>query len=117
MRREGLGLGRQRLRASTRSIRGMYLATTGPQRLRIQMREDGLAIDQVVLSAVRYLTARPGRDAERHRGDPAGRRPTAPASSREYPRLAVTLPFLFFSFTSIGCQPPASTPRGVYVRR
>ncbi len=32
---------------------------------------------------------------------------------REYPRLAVTFPFLSFSFTSIGCQPPASTPRGV----
>ena len=38
----------------------VYFAATGPQRLRIQMREDGLGIDQVVLSAVRYLTARPG---------------------------------------------------------
>jgi hypothetical protein len=38
----------------------VYFARTGPQRLRLQVREDGLAIDQVVLSAVRYLTARPG---------------------------------------------------------
>ena len=38
----------------------VYFSQSGPQRLRIQMREDGLGIDQVVLSAVRYLTARPG---------------------------------------------------------
>ena len=35
-------------------------ATTGPQRIRIQTREDGLAIDQVVLSAVAYLNTAPG---------------------------------------------------------
>ena len=33
---------------------------SGPQRLRIQMREDGLGIDQIVLSAVEYITASPG---------------------------------------------------------
>jgi hypothetical protein len=38
----------------------VYFAESGPQRLRIQMREDGLAIDQIVLSAVRFLTAAPG---------------------------------------------------------
>jgi hypothetical protein len=38
----------------------VYFATSGPQRMRIQMREDGMAIDQVALSAVRFLTARPG---------------------------------------------------------
>jgi probable phosphoglycerate mutase len=32
---------------------------------------------------------------------------------RKYPRLAVTLPRFPFSFTSRGCQPVASTPRGV----
>ena len=32
----------------------------GWQRLRIQRREDGLSIDQIVLSSERYLTARPG---------------------------------------------------------
>lgn len=35
-------------------------AQSGPQRLRIQVREDGLGIDQVVLSAVRYFTNAPG---------------------------------------------------------
>ena len=38
----------------------VYFAATGPQRLRVQMREDGLGIDQVVLSAVRYLQTPPG---------------------------------------------------------
>ena len=32
----------------------------GRQRLRIQTREDGVSIDQIVLSAVRYKTTRPG---------------------------------------------------------
>jgi len=32
----------------------------GSQRIRIQTREDGLSIDQIVLSAEKYLTARPG---------------------------------------------------------
>ena len=38
----------------------IYFATTGPQRLRVQSREDGLAVDQIVLSAVRYVTQAPG---------------------------------------------------------
>jgi hypothetical protein len=38
----------------------VYFAQTGPQRIRIQMREDGLGLDQIVLSARAYLTARPG---------------------------------------------------------
>jgi hypothetical protein len=35
-------------------------ATTGRQTIRIQTREDGFAIDQIVLSSSRYLTASPG---------------------------------------------------------
>jgi len=35
-------------------------ATTGPQTIRIQTREDGLRIDQIVLSSGKYLTAAPG---------------------------------------------------------
>lgn len=38
----------------------LYFATTGPQRIRVQNREDGLSIDQIVLSAERYLNAAPG---------------------------------------------------------
>lgn len=35
-------------------------ATSGLQKLRIQQREDGVAIDQIVISAQTYLSARPG---------------------------------------------------------
>ena len=38
----------------------IYFATTGPQTVRIQQREDGLSIDQIVLSAGTYLNAAPG---------------------------------------------------------
>jgi hypothetical protein len=38
----------------------VYFASSGVQRMRVQVREDGLGIDQLVLSAARYLTAAPG---------------------------------------------------------
>jgi hypothetical protein len=38
----------------------VYFATSGSQRMRIQVREDGLGIDQVVLSPATYLTTAPG---------------------------------------------------------
>ncbi len=38
----------------------LYFGTTGPQTLRIQTREDGLSIDQILLSPSLYLNASPG---------------------------------------------------------
>jgi hypothetical protein len=38
----------------------VYFATSGPQRIRVQIREDGLGIDQIVLSPRRYLQIAPG---------------------------------------------------------
>jgi hypothetical protein len=38
----------------------IYFDVSGPQRIRIQTREDGLSIDQVVLSPATYLTDAPG---------------------------------------------------------
>ena len=38
----------------------IYFATSGPQTLRIQGREDGVSIDQVVLSRGTYLVQAPG---------------------------------------------------------
>jgi len=38
----------------------VYFATSGPQTLRVQVREDGLGIDQIVLSAERFLQTAPG---------------------------------------------------------
>jgi endonuclease/exonuclease/phosphatase family metal-dependent hydrolase len=37
----------------------VYFATTGTQTIRVQTREDGLSIDQIVLSPVKYLSAAP----------------------------------------------------------
>ena len=38
----------------------VYFSTTGTQRIRIQTREDGFAIDQIVLSPALYLSQAPG---------------------------------------------------------
>ena len=38
----------------------VVFATSGPHTIRIQYREDGISIDQIVLSAARYMTAAPG---------------------------------------------------------
>jgi hypothetical protein len=38
----------------------VYFDTSGPQTLRVQAREDGITIDQIVLSAEKYLTKAPG---------------------------------------------------------
>jgi glucose/arabinose dehydrogenase len=39
----------------------VYFAATGRQTLRIQTREDGVSLDQIVLSAKQYLTLSPGK--------------------------------------------------------
>jgi hypothetical protein len=38
----------------------VYFSASGPQTLRVQTREDGFAIDQIVLSPATYLSASPG---------------------------------------------------------
>ena len=38
----------------------IYFEKSGPQTLRVQGREDGIYIDQIVLSAAKYLTTPPG---------------------------------------------------------
>jgi len=38
----------------------IYFAKTGPQTLRVQNREDGFSVDQIVLSPAAYLTRAPG---------------------------------------------------------
>ena len=37
----------------------VYFATTGTQTLRVQTREDGLSVDQILLSPSKYLTSKP----------------------------------------------------------
>jgi len=38
----------------------IYFAVTGPQTVRVQVRDDGFGIDQIVLSPSTYLSASPG---------------------------------------------------------
>ena len=38
----------------------VYFATTGPQTIRVQQREDGVSIDQIVLSPVNFVNTAPG---------------------------------------------------------
>jgi hypothetical protein len=38
----------------------IFFASDGPQRIRVQIREDGLGIDQIVLSSVKWVTTSPG---------------------------------------------------------
>jgi hypothetical protein len=38
----------------------IYFQSSGPQRVRVQVREDGLGIDQIVLSSARWLAIPPG---------------------------------------------------------
>src|ERR1051326_4716313 len=38
----------------------IYFNSTGTQTVRVQLREDGLALDQIVLSPAKYLTSSPG---------------------------------------------------------
>ena len=39
----------------------LYFAASGPQTIRVLRREDGISIDQIVLSAGRFLSAAPGQ--------------------------------------------------------
>jgi hypothetical protein len=38
----------------------LFFSTTGPQTIRVQVREDGLSLDQIVLSSAAYRTTAPG---------------------------------------------------------
>ena len=48
--------------------------SAGPQTVRIQTREDGLQIDQIVLSPVTYFSTAPGSPEERRDDAARGRR-------------------------------------------
>jgi endonuclease/exonuclease/phosphatase family metal-dependent hydrolase len=57
----------------------IYFATTGPQTIRVQRREDGISLDQIVLSAGQYLYSAPGGTREDRTLLPATTATTAPA--------------------------------------
>ena len=59
------GVGVDRCRVVDGAAGTVTFQTTGTQRLRIQTRQDGVRIDQVVISPQRYLTSAPGPATER----------------------------------------------------
>ena len=61
LRRRRVGLGRRRLGRGQSQRRAAPLSEGGTQQISIQPREDGVSIDQIILSAERYLTTRPGK--------------------------------------------------------
>src|SRR5215213_9469954 len=77
----------------------IYFATTGTQTIRIQSREDGLSIDQIVMSAGTYLSAAPGavRNDATILARSGGETSPAPAITVVLPNTSSTLggvPFL-----------------------
>ncbi len=59
----------------------VYFAATGPQTIRIQQREDGISIDQIVLSPAAFLQAAPGaprNDATIYAASTGGSTPPTP---------------------------------------
>jgi hypothetical protein len=93
----------------------VYFAQSGPQRLRIQMREDGLAIDQVVLSAVKYMSAVPGALKNDTTILPMTGTAGSPEPPNALPTVALTAPVAGAAFTApaaITLSADASDPDG-----
>ena len=67
----------------------IYFQTTGPQTLRIQVREDGLSIDQIVLSPAVYLSSSPGALKDDATILPRTSPPPPPPSNQP-PRVTIT---------------------------
>jgi beta-lactam-binding protein with PASTA domain/glutamine amidotransferase PdxT len=90
-------------------------AQTGPQRIRIQTREDGLGIDQVVLSAVQYLTSSPGATKNDTTILPATGPGGGTAPPNAHPTVALTAPTPGAEYTApaaISIEAAAADPDG-----
>ena len=64
----------------------------GTHTIRVQTREDGVQIDQIVLSPATYLTSRPGQSASDATIVPQATTPSPTATSTPFSGSAVTLP-------------------------
>src|SRR6185369_14318273 len=89
----------------------IYFQSTGAQTIRIQAREDGLSIDQVVLSPDTYLNASPGALKNDTTILPSTMEGTPPPPANQPPQVTIsatptsgTLP-LSVSFTSNAVDP------------
>jgi len=66
----------------------VYFQTTGTQTIRVQTREDGLAIDQIILSPSRYLNSSPG--SLRNDGVIIPYTEGAPATGNQAPQVSIS---------------------------
>ena len=78
----------------------IYFARTGVQRMRVQLREDGIGIDQIVLSGQRYLTTAPGA-SKNDRTILADSGTSASSEAREVVLHAAEAPVLSGSWTRV----------------
>ncbi len=78
----------------------IYFARTGVQRLRIQTREDGLGIDQIVLSAVRFRWRSPGTLTGDTTILPSTTGGGVPAAPNAPPTVTLTSPSAGSTFTA-----------------
>ena len=69
----------------------VYFATTGTHTIRVQTREDGLAIDQIILSPSTYRTARPTLGGTTASTPPPAPQPPPPSDPEPAPSTSSTL--------------------------
>jgi hypothetical protein len=72
----------------------IYFAQSGSQRIRIQVREDGIGLDQIVLSAASYLTTAPGATKNDTTILPSTATPSGPAAIDEIVLYAAQAPLI-----------------------
>ena len=88
----------------------IYFQNTGPQTLRVQVREDGLSIDQIVLSRTIYLSSSPGA----LKNDTTILPKTSPPPSNQPPQVTINASAtsgvapLAVNFTSSASDPDGS---------
>ena len=74
----------------------LRFATHGPQRIRVQTREDGVSIDQIVVSASRYRSTSPGA----LQNDTTILQNSAPPPDNQPPLVSLTAPAASASFVA-----------------
>lgn len=84
----------------------VYFAADGPQTIRVQTREDGVSVDQIVLSEVRFMQTAPGRNKYDSTAVPVG--PTMPDSAWT-PAPSTTEP-VESTIEPPATEPPATEP-------
>lgn len=96
----------------------IYFATSGPQTLRLQQREDGLSVDQIVLSPEMYLSKSPGALKQDGtilpRQDGSGLGTTAPVSAGTTTALPDTWSHLDVGAVGITGNATFDAASGVY---